>query len=156
MKKNCLLLLVAVVIVFGFSNCKYCQIQPISFINIQSYDTINDTHVQVGKYEKSGGFSKLVATSDAPLTVTPGSVFFGSATVDLKDAGYNYRLTLLPSGKIYDITDISYGHEKSGGNAGDHTKCSYGYKINGKQISNPSQQNDQGRADMSWIEIDSR
>ena len=155
--KNTCLLLSAIVILFGSSCRKYCSPRPITEIEFQSNDSITDNKLRVDKYDKATGFSKLISSSESTIGVyyRPGEMSHGSAGGDLTDAGYNYRITLLPSGQVYDITELSYGHEKSssGYGGGNTTKCSFSYKVNGENGGSGAYQEDGNGGNYGWIEL---
>ena len=66
-------------------------------------------------------------TQYAPNNVKAGFVY------DFSDAGKDYLVIIHPSGRVHQITNINYGHEKdkSGCSGSDATMCSFGYTIDG-------------------------
>lgn len=155
--KNINSLLIATVVLLSSCSTHYCDSRPITVINISSGGTITDTHAIINKCGK-GDLSNIVSTQDCPIVSEPyntPTLSHARIGYDFTDDGYDYEITLLPSGRDYKVTEIRYGREKwKGGWGGGHgTKCSFYYNLNGKEQGSASYEEDGTGGNNGWLMI---
>ena len=101
---------------------------------LATYDSLTDSTAFIVKCVKGTNFSKVKDTTTTPIyAANPGVNNYAPIGYDFSDAAYDYLVTILPSGRVYKITNIHYGEEKANEGCGgsNWTSCSYGYSVNG-------------------------
>lgn len=121
--KSLILFAFIVATVFGYSSCKKsCHTSSITGVVFTDYST--DTAAMVIQYKKGSNFATALSTTTPKLV--PGYGVNFPATNDAF-IGYNYdwKITLLPSGKTFAIKNVSHKDEyrSSGLSIGEADLC---------------------------------
>ncbi len=126
-----------------FASCgkTQCLTPDVYEVVFDSADSIPDTSANVVQYQKGSGFSNIVKSYNGTglaRTYSAGhkELILGySASEVISSYGYDWMITLVPSGKVYTLTNISHSNntQSNGGIGGIRERCvnSVSYSVNG-------------------------
>ncbi len=118
-----------------------CLTPAIYEVVFNSTDSIPDTSANVVQYQKGSGFSNILNSYNGSVLgrtydADHKELMLGYSTSELTSAyGYDWMITLLPSGKVYKLTNVSHsnGTQSSGGIGEIRDRCvnTVSYSVNG-------------------------
>lgn len=134
------LFLCSLVAAVCFVSCKKsCQTPSITAIYIDRPATATDTSAVVTQYRKGSNFTVVTGTFNDLYASTSGpgffTIYFPITTDGFVAYYYDWKITLLPSGKTYLVQDISHDNSKQSSDfsIGEVKQCvnSVHYTVNG-------------------------
>ena len=118
-----------------------CLTPAVYEVVFNSADSIPDTSANVVQYQKGSGFSNILNSYNGSglgrtYDADHKELALGYSAGELISAyGYDWMITLLPSGKVYKLTNISHSNnsQSNGGIGGIRDRCvnSVSYSVNG-------------------------
>lgn len=109
---------------FGYSSCKKsCHTSDISGVDIEHLDSA-DTAAVIIQYKKNSNFATALSTTTSKLDRVYG-VNFPATKYAVIVYNYDWKITLLPSGKTFAIKNVSHKDEyrSSGFSIGEADLC---------------------------------
>ena len=118
-----------------------CLTPSVYYVAFNNADSIPDTSANVVQYQKGSSFNTVVNSYDSTglfrtYNASHKELPLGNAASGVISAyDYDWMVTLLPSGKVYKLTNISHSNnmQSNGGIGGIRDRCvnSVSYNVNG-------------------------
>lgn len=134
--KHIPLLLIIGAAMLLLSSCINCTCEKVTFwgLHFNNYNRATDSFARVEVYPRDLDFGLVLSSSDEAIGFTGDMSYSFSYN-------YDYKITVLPSGKVYTLQGLSQDvkSKKTIGSDCKAVRCAHSYKLNGVGFSTPEQ-----------------